>query len=82
VWCSGRPVTLTSIEFEILGMLIRAAGRIVSRDEISAALYQREASPYERAVDVHVGHLRKKLELGGKPLIRTVRSAGYLFAAE
>ena len=39
---------------------MRSAGRIVSRDEIAAALYQREATPYERSLDVHVSHLRKK----------------------
>ena len=71
---------LTSVEFEILELLVRNAGRPVSRDEISTALYQREASPYERSLDVHISNLRKKL--GGKrDAIRTLRGAGYLFAS-
>jgi two-component system response regulator CpxR len=75
-------VPLTSIEFDILDLLMRAAGRIVSREEIAAILYQREPTPFERSVDVHVSHLRKKLEQTERGLIRTVRGAGYMFVAE
>jgi two-component system, OmpR family, response regulator CpxR len=76
VWSGDTPVELTSIEFDIFDLLVRAAGRAVSRDEIAAVLYHREATPYERSVDVHLSHLRKKLESGGPPLIRTVRGVG------
>jgi len=41
-----------------------------------------QITPYERSVDVHVSHLRTKLESAGHPLIRTVRGAGYMFSAE
>jgi two-component system response regulator CpxR len=75
---SGSPVELTAMEFDLLEMLMRSAGRIVSRDEISAALFEREATPYDRFLDVHVSHLRRKLE-GGRGLIRTVRGVGYVF---
>lgn len=74
------PVNLTSIEFEILHYLMKSAGRIVSRDEITTVLYQREATPYERSLDVHISHLRKKLESSGRPFIHTVRGEGYLLA--
>jgi len=77
---SGDPVYLTSIEFEILQCLMKAAGRIVSRDEITTVLYQREATPYERSLDVHISHLRKKLESSSRPVIHTVRGVGYLLA--
>ena len=77
---AGRPVDLTSLEFEILDYLMRSAGRVVSRDELSTVLYQRQSTPYERSLDVHISHLRKKLELEEKPMIRTVRGVGYLFA--
>jgi len=77
-----EPIELTSIEFDILDLLMRSAGRIVSRDEIAAILYQRETTPYERSVDVHVSHLRKKLERPHQPVIRTIRGAGYLFLVE
>ncbi len=73
------PIALTSIEFDILDVLMRSAGRVVSRDQIAAILYQRETTPYERSVDVHVSHLRKKLEQPGRSLIRTIRGVGYMF---
>jgi two-component system response regulator CpxR len=80
VWCLEQPVEVTSIEFDILEILARAAGRTVSRDELAAALYQRRATPYERSLDVHISHLRKKLEHEGRTVIRTVRGVGYQFA--
>ena len=78
VWIAGAPVELTAMEFDLLEMLIRSAGRVVSRDEITAALFEREATPYDRFLDVHISHLRKKLE-GGRGLIRTIRGVGYVF---
>ena len=80
VWCGEQPVEVTAIEFDILETLARAAGRTVSRDELAAVLYQRRATPYERSLDVHISHLRKKLECEERAVIRTVRGVGYLFA--
>jgi two-component system response regulator CpxR len=80
VWRGDERIEITSIEFDILDVLARSAGRIVSRDELAAALYQRESTPYERSIDVHMSHLRKKLERGDRTLIRTVRGVGYLFS--
>ncbi len=81
VLCSGAPVEITTTEFEILELLMRSAGRIISRNELSAAIYRRPASSQDRSLDVHVSHLRKKLGvLGG--LIRTIRGVGYLFCSE
>ena len=77
----GQSVELTAIEFDILDFLVRSAGRVVSRNELAAVLYQRESTPYERSLDVHISHLRKKLERAGQVQIRTVRGAGYFFAA-
>jgi two-component system response regulator CpxR len=79
-WCDGRRVDVTSIEFDLLELLIRSAGRIISRNELMASLYQRPASPFDRALDVHISHVRKKLGDRGD-LICTVRGAGYLFRA-
>jgi two-component system response regulator CpxR len=78
---SGAPLELTSMEFDILDLLARAAGRAVSRDELSAAIYHREANPLERSLDVHISHLRRKLDAPGAPTIRTVRGVGYQLAA-
>lgn len=80
VFCDGAAVEVTSIEYDILEVLVRSAGRVVSRDDLARFLYNRQANPLERALDVHVSHLRKKLERG-RSLIRTVRGVGYLFAA-
>ena len=81
VFYDGAPVEVTSIEFDILEVLVRSAGRVVSRDDLARFLYNRQANPLERVLDVHVSHLRKKLERG-RNLIRTVRGVGYLFAAD
>jgi two-component system response regulator CpxR len=77
---NGEPLDLTPTEFAILEALVLAAGRVVSRDELAAILYQREATPFERALDVHVSHLRRKID-AGDTIIRTVRGVGYVYAA-
>jgi DNA-binding response OmpR family regulator len=76
----GKLMELTSLEFELLEMLTRVAGRVVLRDEITEALLNRAGNPYDRALDVHVSHLRSKLA-GSRTFIRTVRGAGYVFVA-
>jgi DNA-binding response OmpR family regulator len=81
VWCEGKPLSLTTIEFDILDLLVRSAGRVVSRAELTTVIHQRPAAPLERSLDVHVSHLRKKLGPMAD-LIRTVRGVGYLFRAE
>jgi DNA-binding response OmpR family regulator len=81
VFRAGQMVDLTALEFDILLLLIRSAGRVVPRDEITATLLEREATPHDRALDVHISHLRRKLERG-RTLIRTVRGIGYVFSGE
>jgi two-component system response regulator CpxR len=79
VWIRQQRVEVTSTEFDILDLLVRSPGRVVSRDEMAAVLYQRRATPYERSLDVHVSHLRKKLDDSGI-VIQTIRNAGYMLA--
>jgi two-component system response regulator CpxR len=74
----GAPVETTTLEFQILEMLMRASGRVVSRDALMEALYNRKATPFDRSIDMHVSHLRRKLE-GETPLIKTIRGIGYQF---
>lgn len=74
----GRKVELTTIEFDILEMLMRAAGRVLSRDAIIENLYDRKASGFDQSVNVHISHIRRKLEFG-RTLIKTVRGVGYQF---
>jgi two-component system response regulator CpxR len=78
-FCDGSPVELTTIEFDILEQLMRAAGRVLSRDQLMEAIYGRKSGPFDRAMDMHISHLRKKLECGGRALIKTVRGVGYQF---
>ncbi|MGA2728803.1 MAG: response regulator transcription factor [Terracidiphilus sp.] len=75
---AGEAVELTAMEFDLLELLMRSAGEVVSREQITAVLFEREATPYDRFLDVHISHLRKKLE-GGRHLIRTIRGVGYVF---
>lgn len=74
----GTLVEVTTFEFDILETLMRSAGRVVSRDQLMEELYGRKATPFDRSVDMHISHLRRKLE-GEKPLIKTVRGVGYQF---
>ncbi len=79
-WYFGEPIEITSLEFDVLELLVRSAGRTVSRDELAAAIHQRRSTPYERSLDVHISHLRKKLERDERTPIRTIRGVGYQFA--
>jgi DNA-binding response OmpR family regulator len=79
LWIAGSPAELTQMEFDLLQLLMRSAGRVVSRDEITLALFERQAAPYDRILDVHISHLRRKLK-AGRNLIRTIRGVGYVFA--
>jgi two-component system response regulator CpxR len=74
----GRPVDLTTFEFDILELLMRNAGRVLSRDALMENFYNRKATPFDRSIDMHISHLRKKLERGAT-LIKTIRGVGYQF---
>jgi len=78
VVCDGKPVDVTTLEFDILEQLMRNAGRVVSRDGLMESLYNRKATPFDRSIDMHVSHLRRKLE-GSRPVIKTIRGVGYQF---
>ena len=80
VSCDGRAVQTTTLEFDILEILMRSAGRVVSRDMLMEAMYNRKATPFDRSIDMHVSHLRKKLE-DGRTLIKTIRGVGYQFCS-
>ncbi len=59
---SGEPVALSPGEFALLLALVRRAGRVVSRDELLQLLAGREADAYDRAIDMQVSRLRRKIE--------------------
>lgn len=77
----GKPVDLTTGEFELLATLAKAPGRVLSRDELLEATRNREAGPFDRTIDVQVGRLRRKIEVDPQhpEIIKSVRGAGYVF---
>ena len=77
-WCDGQLVELTTLEFDILELLMRAAGRVVSRDDLMESIYNRKTTPFDRSIDMHISHLRRKLERD-RTLIKTIRGVGYQF---
>ena len=77
---AGRPIPLTSREYQLLEHLARNAGKIVTRTDLWEHVWQSGEEPDSNAVDVYVRYLRNKL--GRAPdLIRTVRGAGYVLEA-
>ncbi len=79
----GNEIALTSGEFDLLVVFVRHPGRVLSRDFLLEHTRGRQAEPFDRAVDVLVGRLRKKLgdDLQQPQLLKSVRSAGYLLVA-
>jgi two-component system response regulator CpxR len=80
VWRALDEIEVTSVEFVILDALMRSAGHLVSRADLTHKLYGRQPSGFDRSIEVHICHLRKKLE-SDVPLIRTIRGSGYQFCA-
>lgn len=79
---AGALVELTAGEFALLLTFTRSAGRILSRDQILENTHGPLAENFDRAVDLAVSRLRRKLERPGQAaLIETVRGAGYRFRA-
>ena len=74
----GRVISLTSIEFDILEFLSRTPGRVYTREQILDKVWKDGKFIIDRAVDVHVRGLRKKLE-DAEDFIETVRGVGYCF---
>ena len=81
VYCGGLLVPLTSTEYSVLEVLLRSAGRVVSKSQLSEHALGRELTPYDRSLDMHVSSLRRKLGplYGQEERIKTVRSVGYQY---
>lgn len=78
---SGHDLVLTAVEFDLLVELVRSAGTVISREQLTRKVLARELSPFDRSIDMHVSHLRRKLGLrmDGSERIRTIRASGYVF---
>jgi len=81
VMVDNRLVALTSVEFDLLALLVRHRGQVRTREQLLKELRNREFVLFDRAVDVHIASLRKKLGDDAREarFIRTVRAVGYLF---
>jgi DNA-binding response OmpR family regulator len=79
---AGKVVDLTAVEYDVLEKLLRAAGRILTREELSKQVLGRSSSPFDRSIDMHISNLRKKLghRVGESERIKTVRGVGYIYA--
>jgi len=78
----GQVIPITSVEFDLLTVLLQHAGQIVSRDDLSLRALGRSFHPLDRSVDMHISNLRKKLgpHADGSERIKSVRGVGYLYA--
>lgn len=79
VLLAGRPVDLTTTEFEILRTLVANAGRVIPRERLMELARGEDFAAFERSVDVHVSHIRKKLgdDVRRPVYLKTVRGVGY-----
>src|SRR6201987_1383335 len=79
---NGRPVELTSVEFNLLHALLREAGRVVPRERLVDIVLSRKFSPFDRSINMHVRKICKKMgdSEAGMDHIKTVRGVGYIFA--
>ena len=78
---NGDELPVTSVEFDLLSALLREAGKVVKKEDLSENVLERRLSPYDRSLDMHISNLRKKLgsRADGSERIKTVRSVGYIY---
>ena len=85
VWRAGTLIELTPREFDLLAYLIRQLGQVVTREMLAKDVWREtnRATPLDNVIDVHVAHLRRKLDEGhATKLIQTVRGVGFLLREE
>jgi two-component system response regulator CpxR len=59
----GEDLNLTSVEFDLLMELVKNAGKIIRKEELSETVLERKLSPYDRSLDMHISNLRKNLTI-------------------
>ena len=81
---NGGDIALTGAEFDILLLLVRSAGKVLSRDEIAEAALGRSVGLFDRSIDNHISNLRRKLgsRVGQTERIQNVRGTGYVYTGE
>jgi two-component system response regulator CpxR len=79
-WLDKTRLDLTSVEFSLFEALLRDAGHVVTREQLTETVLGRKLGPFDRVIDVHISNLRKKLgRAHGEERIKSVRGSGYLF---
>lgn len=80
----GKDLDLTGTEFALLHMLMKHPGQILSRELLSLEILGKRLTPYDRAIDMHISNLRKKLpeRTDNMPWFKTLRGRGYLLVTE
>jgi DNA-binding response OmpR family regulator len=78
---AGKPIDLTTMQFELLWHLAKRSGRVVSRDELYDALYNEKYNGFDRSVDVYISRIRQQLmdDVDNPSFLKTIRGVGYLF---
>ncbi|MDB6100495.1 MAG: DNA-binding response regulator [Gammaproteobacteria bacterium] len=85
VWRGDRRIELTSREFDLLAYLLRQPGQVVTREMLAKDVWRetKRATPLDNVIDVHVAHLRRKVDDGrATTLIQTVRGVGFVLREE
>lgn len=73
-----QHLDLTAAEFRVLNILFERAGEVVDKDSISRQAFGRRLQPFDRHIDIHISHIRKKMTaINPAPVIKTVRGSGY-----
>jgi two-component system response regulator CpxR len=83
VTLANTVIDLTTLEFNLLEVLLRRAGTIVNRDDLAVLAMGRPLAPFDRSVDVHISKLRRKLSgrADSESRIKSIRGVGYMYAA-
>ena len=87
VFCAEQEVVLTGTEYQILTELMNNVGHIVSKEHISLTVLSRRLAPFDRAIDMHISNIRRKLQQAEhknqyKNKIKTIRGVGYIFLSD
>jgi DNA-binding response OmpR family regulator len=79
-WIGNAQLELTTVEFTLLDALLRDAGHVATREQLTETVLGRKLGPFDRVIDVHISNLRKKLgRAGAEDRIKAVRGSGYMF---
>lgn len=79
----GQTLELTGTEFTLLYLLAQHLGQVVSREHLSREVLGKRLTPFDRAIDMHISNLRRKLpeRKDGHPWFKTLRGRGYLMVS-